>query len=78
MAQRVAGTHSHKFYIHDGSKKIRLVHKETIIGRADTLMVRVDHVSVDKKHATIDLGINHADPMIVDGGATNGTFLNGT
>lgn len=65
MQQRVAGTRSHKYFIYDGAKKIRLIHKETLIGRLDTLMVRVDHPSVDKQHAIIDLGVNHCDPTLM-------------
>ena len=71
----VAGVHSHKYFIYDGQKKIRLVHKETIIGRGDHLMVRVDDTSVDKKHATIDLGVNHGDPMIMYVRRFNNLFI---
>jgi len=60
-----AGNPTIKYYLHDGFKKIRLVHRETLLGRDEALMIRVDDPAVSKHHAKIDLGANNADPTLM-------------
>ncbi|MDF2693940.1 MAG: Response regulator of zinc sigma-54-dependent two-component system, partial [Labilithrix sp.] len=47
---------------------------ELVIGRGEDAHVRIDHVTVSRKHATIVLG---DDPAIVDHGSFNGTSIGG-
>jgi len=47
---------------------------ELVIGRGEDAHVRIDHVTVSRKHATILLG---EQPLIVDHGSFNGTSIGG-
>jgi two-component system, NtrC family, response regulator AtoC len=47
---------------------------ELVIGRGEDAHVRIDHVTVSRKHATIVLG---DEPAIVDHGSFNGTSIGG-
>lgn len=62
---QAAGSYTHKYFLHDGFKKIRLVQRETVIGRDEALLIRVTDPTVSKLHAKIDLGANHAEPVLV-------------
>ncbi len=47
---------------------------ELVIGRGEDAHVRIDHVTVSRKHATIVLG---EQPAIIDHGSFNGTSIGG-
>lgn len=48
------------------SKRIELVHRQTVVGRNPNLMINVQDISVSSKHAMIDINPEFTKAYIVD------------
>jgi pSer/pThr/pTyr-binding forkhead associated (FHA) protein len=60
------------------NKRLPITYKQTVIGRNPNLMIHINDISVSSKHAEIKVTDDFKKAYLVDLGALNGCFINGS